>query len=228
LPEEKQEPAGDKPPEAGKLEKLRLLPRKIASEVKPVDPRFTPFRDAIEAYWRFQSPALPMPWDASEAKKLHELLKAWPALDLSSFQRMLNNLSASDVVHTRRPRVWLGSIGDYANGPVDRYGKPAARNAPGAAVGSHAPSDDPEVAAGLAEVAIRAQAAEDAAKNAAYARAVQVVFDAGTPSAIAIQRGMKVTYAYAVAWLDRMEREGIVRRTQHGFELQESREVQPC
>jgi hypothetical protein len=277
IPEPLKTLAPDKPAPAVEAA-LSLVPAKIAKQVKPVDARFTPFREEIELYWKIKNPGVEMPWDGSEAKRLHELLKACPMLTLSGLQKMLANRERSDVVQSRRPREWIANVVDYANGPIDRYGKPLVQRVSSeASVGSR-PMDervqldraiesafqkfeartgrqpsaeewvvefeqmnpdsdwiDGDREASLqwcqAQIDLREklESREKEASDAQYKRAVQVVREHGAPSATVIQRVMKVSYAYAVAWLDRMVKDGILVRGQNGFEFAAAeKELQPC
>lgn len=126
----KRSPAADSAQPASEPNpKLVLIPPSTRKRCPGVDPRFTPFRDAIERHWATANPGVEMPWDASEAKTLHDFLKACPRTDLAAMERMLANRRASEVAQSHRPRTWIASLTDYANGPLDRYGKPI-RTAP--------------------------------------------------------------------------------------------------
>lgn len=150
LPEPEPEPepkektlAPSSPSPAGMEAVLGSLPPKIAKHVGHADPRFSPFKEALGRYWIAANGDLAMPWDGSEAKRLYELLRAMPKLDLGAFERMLANRARSDVSQSTRPRAWLASITDYACGPLDRYGKlaQAAAPHPEAAIGTHITAD---------------------------------------------------------------------------------------
>jgi len=257
---------------------LSLVPAKTAKHVKPVDSRFTPFREEIELYWKIKNPGVEMPWDGSEAKRLNELLKASPGLTLNGLRKMLANRERSDVAQSRRPREWIANVVDYASGPLDRYGKPAVhRVSAEASVGSR-PMDarveldraieaasqsfesrtgrqpsaeewvtefeqmNPESewadgdreaslqwCQGQLDLSAKMREREKEASDAQYHRAVEIVRDNRSASATVIQRGMKVSYAYAVAWLDRMVKDGILVRGQSGFEFAAAeKELQPC
>ncbi len=93
------------------------------------DARHTPFREALEAYWRYvhRDDGIEMLWDASEAKALAELLKASPQLTLESFKQLLFNRSRSEVNHGDRVRVWIRNITSFAS-PTDRFKLPATAN----------------------------------------------------------------------------------------------------
>lgn len=167
---------------------LKLVPPKVAKHVSAVDPRFTPFRDEIARYWELTNPNVPMPWDGSEAKRLNEWLKACPTLTLANLQTMLDNRSRSDIVQSHRPRTWIQSLTDYANGPVDRYGKPINARPSEASAGSMRSRDKLE---------------------AIYPGAVEAVF-AEKPTCSVLQRALNVGYWEAVHLLDLMETRGLI------------------
>lgn len=207
-----------------------------------------------------------MPWDGSEARRLNELLRSCPELDVRLFATMLANRAASDTAQSVRPRTWLGSITDYAAGPLDRFGKPVhAGPHPEAAMGSRrAPELDhstlinraeqelqgempdtaltvamvvhralelspkgmtaeewtelerklTEHAEGTAAVRQRIEQREADQRESAYRQAVRSVFTARGVSLSGLQRAMRLSYAHAVAYLDRMEREGLITRAE--------------
>lgn len=127
------------PAPAAENPKLALVPAATQRQCAGVDPRFTPFRAAIAKHWSIANPNDGMPWDGSEAKRLNEFLKSCPTLDLVALERMLENRRRSEVVQSYRPRTWICRLTDYANGPIDRYGKPMAVSHPEASVGSYRP-----------------------------------------------------------------------------------------
>jgi uncharacterized protein YdaU (DUF1376 family) len=89
---------------------------------REVEPRFSDFKKACDAYYRHKG--FEMTWDGSEGKQLSSLLASNPTLNLEQFQGILRNRSRSAVVHSERPRKWLGNATDYAAGPLDKFGKP--------------------------------------------------------------------------------------------------------
>lgn len=88
------------------------------------DPRFKEAIESIKKYWDFKNPGAPFIWDASEGKQLKRLLEASPQLTLVQIQLCLQHRARSDVAHTERPRRWLENLLNYANGPLDKFGKP--------------------------------------------------------------------------------------------------------
>lgn len=238
------EPAGQPNP------KLVLIPPGTRKRCPGVDPRFTPFRGAIERHWATANPGVEMPWDGSEARTLNDFLKACPRTDLAALERMLANRRASEVAQSHRPRTWIASLSDYANGPLDRYGKPM-RTAPHpeASVGAQRGCTDPydaalfaipqppseataadwaeqalaawkgqhlssekliERAAGWIDARQRVDGRDRTAKEERYRRAVEAVRASGTPTAMTLQRALRIGYAEAVFHLDHMEQEGII------------------
>jgi hypothetical protein len=168
---------------------LSLVPPKIAKQVSTPDARFTPFREEIARFWELTNPSVPMPWDGSEAKRLNEWLKACPTLTLEGLRTMLSNRAQSAVVQSHRPRLWIASLTDYANGPVDRYGKPAVQ------------ARAAEASAGTRE--------PEAELEQLYPRAVELVF-AAKPTTGVLQRGLRIGYWGAVHLLDLMEQRGLI------------------
>ncbi|HEY1502565.1 MAG TPA: hypothetical protein VGF88_23520 [Acidobacteriaceae bacterium] len=85
--------------------------------------RFVNFRTAVIAWWRDANGGS-MPWDGSEQRRLKEFLQANPALTIEEFRTLLENRGRSDVNLAERPRAWLATLTNYANGRLDRFGKP--------------------------------------------------------------------------------------------------------
>lgn len=230
--------------------KLVLIPPTTRKRCPGVDQRFTPFRDAIERHWNTANPGVEMPWDGSEAKTLNNFLKACPRTDLAAMERMLANRRASEVVQSHRPRTWIASLSDYANGPLDRFGKPARTGPhPEAAIGGASQATrDPHDAAleavsfvesptaeewaaaamrvwkgsplSMAKLVERAQGWVEARqrvdsrgkldRDLRYGKALEAVCAAGKATAILLQSKLRIGYAEAVFYLDRMEREGVI------------------
>jgi uncharacterized protein YdaU (DUF1376 family) len=88
------------------------------------DPRHTPFKKEVFEFWGAQNPGGPeCPWNGSDAKALHELLKAMPNLEIEQFRRALRNRANSDTNPADFPREWLRVVMKFAAGPLDRFGK---------------------------------------------------------------------------------------------------------
>jgi hypothetical protein len=102
--------------------KAKTLPR---ASRKATDPRHHEFRQVMEKAWSVKNKEQ-MPWGPAEAKQLSLVLSSLPALTIEGFTSMLRHRHRSEVNHAERPRVWLPRISDYANGPIDRFGKPIA------------------------------------------------------------------------------------------------------
>jgi hypothetical protein len=101
-------------------ENIKPALRKKRSEV---DPRFKPFVEIVSRYWLDKN-NVPLIWDKSEGKALKLLLAASQNLAVEQFARCLANRADSEgVAHGERPRVWLGNVLRYANGPLNRFGK---------------------------------------------------------------------------------------------------------
>lgn len=102
-----------------KSEQLTLLP-------PPTDvrSRFEQFKELIFKFYKYMNFAEPV-WDAGDAKQLHNLLKTRSELTKEQFREWLYNYMDSQGVNfADRPRKFLPNITSYANGPLDRYGKP--------------------------------------------------------------------------------------------------------
>lgn len=105
----------------GTAQKIYRDDYKRAVELK--DPRFTPFKDRIFAFyqWRWSQEC---PWDGSEAGNLSKLLKACPKLDISQFSRWLYNYGQSeDIKPGERPRTFLPRIHNYSITPLNIFGR---------------------------------------------------------------------------------------------------------
>jgi hypothetical protein len=113
---------------------------------REVDSRHTPCRVACQTYAIHKN--VPFVWDASEAKQLALILAASPELTVSAFQNCLNNRGKSPVPQGERPREWLGTILKYAEGPLDRFGKPEEARSQAASIGIFKP---PESVPGMSD-----------------------------------------------------------------------------
>jgi hypothetical protein len=88
----------------------------------------TACKEIIFAYYKSKNQGKEPPWNGREGKALGMLLGADPAMNTQEMRRLLYNRYLSEVVHSERPGIWIGTIHNYANGPLDRYGKPLIRN----------------------------------------------------------------------------------------------------
>ena len=85
------------------------------------DPRFTPFRERIVAFyqWKWNQECA---WDGSESNQLARLLRSCPNLDVNTFSRWLYNYGLSDDIPPgERPRKFLPRIHDYSVTKLDRF-----------------------------------------------------------------------------------------------------------
>ena len=87
-----------------------------------IDSRHGPIRDLIQELHLKQF-FVKCPWDASEGKALSSLLASNPAWSEGQLASMVQNRFVSEGVNSARPRRWLPSLGDYAAGRLDRFGK---------------------------------------------------------------------------------------------------------
>jgi len=114
-------------PQSISVETLKPARKETSRDRKKhsADPRHIACKGWLEKYWNHFNPQDQMPWDGAEGKALGMLLGASPALTPERFHEMLRNRGKSEgVVHSERPSLWLRKIHNYANGPIDRFGKP--------------------------------------------------------------------------------------------------------
>jgi hypothetical protein len=123
--EQKQKHSGTAPPAiesellaANKGSFRRAMPHAATDE------RFRLFVEALDSYWKFKNPGIPLTFGKAEGAQLNRLLADNPQLAVEVFQDCLQHRAHSEVVHSEPPRKWLASALQYANGPLDRYGKP--------------------------------------------------------------------------------------------------------
>jgi hypothetical protein len=65
------------------------------------------------------------PWSDLEDRASDSFLKQNPRMDLPHFKQLLRNRAASEAINrSEPPHKWLRSLMKYADGPLDRYGKP--------------------------------------------------------------------------------------------------------
>jgi uncharacterized protein YdaU (DUF1376 family) len=87
--------------------------------------RHAEFKQAIADFWEWRNPDVEMQWDGMEGKALALYLSSAPKTTVQQFKRFLKNRGDSDnVSQTERPGAWVRSIGKFAGGPLDQYGKP--------------------------------------------------------------------------------------------------------
>jgi len=100
---------------------------KKSSNPQNTDPRFEAFRGEILVYWKEKNPGQEFFWMRKDRRALDELLKCFPKLEFSTFKQWLLHRAWSEVNQSELPRRWLGRLSEYAEGPLDRYGKPLVR-----------------------------------------------------------------------------------------------------
>jgi len=99
-------------------------PKKAAKAAKhSADPRHIACKEEINKYWKSRNKD-EMPWDGAEGGALGKLLSASPDLTPQRLNQLLRNRYLSEVTHSDRPSKWLASIHSFANGALDRFGKP--------------------------------------------------------------------------------------------------------
>lgn len=96
------------------------------SEKRIADPRHTPFRNMLAAYWEAKNHASPeMPWQGRDAKALSDFLAASPNLNETQFRQMLVNRAKSAVTHGDRVYLWIGNLTRFQE-EITVYNKPAS------------------------------------------------------------------------------------------------------
>ena len=110
IKEQKQKPSRDK--------------REGTTKTALTQSRHAEFKEAVLRYWEFKNPGVEMPWGPAEGKNLEMWLRESPQTTVQQFKDFLRHRARSDVTHSERPSRWIGSITNFANGPLDRYNKP--------------------------------------------------------------------------------------------------------
>jgi hypothetical protein len=106
-----------------------LTPKLVNLELLPpptdVRSRFEQFKEMLVKFYKHINFGKAPVWDAGDAKQLNNLLKARPELTKEEFREwLLNYMDSQNVNFPDRPRKFLPNITSYANGPLDKYGKP--------------------------------------------------------------------------------------------------------
>lgn len=111
------------------VEQIHIKKEQKTSRAKrAVDPRHTPFRDALSAYWRHKnSNADEIPWNGRDAKALSELLAASPNLTLEQFRELLRHRARSQVAHGDRVYLWIAKVHSYTE-PLNEFNRPGGSN----------------------------------------------------------------------------------------------------
>jgi hypothetical protein len=87
--------------------------------------RFVQFKELIFNFYKYINSGTAPVWDASDSKQLHNLLRVRLDLTVQEFREWLvNYMESQNVNYPDRPRMFLPRITSYANGPLDKYGKP--------------------------------------------------------------------------------------------------------
>jgi hypothetical protein len=97
--------------------------KRPSRDKREADPRHSIFKEILGKAWKVKNSS-EMTWGPGEGKQLSLLLSSNPSLTTDAFRQLLHNRHKSSVNQAERPLKWLASLPDYANGPIDRYGKP--------------------------------------------------------------------------------------------------------
>jgi hypothetical protein len=95
---------------------------KLPSLSEPVDPRYAVIRELIQQS-HLKKFRVKCRWDRSEGKAMYCLLSSNPSWSVEEIEQMVRNRFSSDDIAADRPRRWLGDLGRYAAGPLDRFNK---------------------------------------------------------------------------------------------------------
>lgn len=120
--------------EANTIKPLSSEPQSISSELElsspkakeTPDPRFKLAVAAIKSYWDSVNPDRPFVFGPQDGNQLKNFLRDCRQLTIEQFEFCLSQRAQSQVVHTERPSKWIGSLMDFANGPLDKFRKPLA------------------------------------------------------------------------------------------------------
>ena len=94
-----------------------------ASEIKPVDPRFGPFKDAYFAHNVAMVKDEPS-WGGKQATCLSRYLAETPGITVVDWQRILDNRARSDIPQGEPLSSWIERAKTFWREPLDRFGKP--------------------------------------------------------------------------------------------------------
>lgn len=102
------------------------------SPKKKSDPRYTLFIEALKKYWTktevngvLVNAKIPFAFNGKDGKNLNQLLKAYPQLTAEEFLQWLRNRANSDEVNHCNPiHRWICDVSMYADGPLNKFGKP--------------------------------------------------------------------------------------------------------
>jgi hypothetical protein len=101
-------------------------PREMPTKTEMAKSRHAEFKAAILQYWQARNPGVEMPWGPAEGRNLEMWLRESPTTTVEQFTGYLRHRFRSQINHVERPSRWIGSITNFAAGPIDRFGKPLA------------------------------------------------------------------------------------------------------
>jgi hypothetical protein len=107
------------------VHKNKQIPSRIktASGLKPVDPRFTPFRESFFSHNLATTQAEPS-WGGRQAKVLATYLAETPGITLVQWEQILENRARSDIPQGEPLSAWIDRARMFYKEPLDRFGKP--------------------------------------------------------------------------------------------------------
>ncbi len=106
------------------LRQLKRIPSPRGEFDHPpsVDPRHSPVRHLIQEFY-LKKFRVVCTWNGREGKALSDLLAANPRWTETQLGGMVRNRFDSEGVKSDRPACWISSLGSFAGGPLDRYGR---------------------------------------------------------------------------------------------------------
>jgi hypothetical protein len=98
--------------------------REGKTKTEVVNEKHQACKEVIREYWKSKNPKDEMPWDGAEGKALAMFLSSSPDVTPERLRELLRYRYGSDVNHSERPSKWIRNALHYANGRLDRFGKP--------------------------------------------------------------------------------------------------------
>jgi uncharacterized protein YdaU (DUF1376 family) len=110
-------------PSRAKNARAAKPPKDFPTKTDLAKQRHAEFKAIIAEYWDSKNKGVQMPWDGREGKHLEMFLRAAPDITAKQFRGFLRNRFKSDVNHGERASQWIAWVTNYAQGPMDRFGK---------------------------------------------------------------------------------------------------------
>ena len=118
-------------PSRAKNARAAKPPKDFPTKTDLAKQRHAEFKAIIAEYWDSKNKGVQMPWDGREGKHLEMFLRAAPDITAEQFRGFLRNRFKSEVNHGERASQWIAWVTNYAQGPMDRFGKPMSAHSNG-------------------------------------------------------------------------------------------------